>query len=136
MAEKQQPTGTGRTRTVLLALLVISAVAGGVHFASGSEEKPVAREYVDDDVVEVAPVVPASRMTGASWHSAEQVREDRAAEEETAGESILDQVEWSEDDDDRAYDKSVEETVREIDGLGIYVAPADTKKAHAKKGTK
>lgn len=35
---------------------------------------------------------------------------------------------WGEDDESRAYDKSVEETVREIDGLGVYVAPADDAK--------
>ena len=78
-------------------------------------------------------------MTGASWRSAEQVREDRAAEDEAggdAGESIFDQVQWDADDKDRAYDKSVEQTVKDIDGLGIYVAPADSakkKKAPAKK---
>jgi hypothetical protein len=134
MAEKQEPTGTGKTRTALLALLVIAGVAGAIHFLGGSEEKPAPKEFVDDDVVEVAPLVPASRMSGASWRSAEQVREDRAAEDEAAdeaGESVLDQVEW--DDEDRAYDKSVEETVKDIDGLGVYVAPADAAKKQPAK---
>ncbi|MCK6461632.1 MAG: hypothetical protein L6Q95_17255 [Planctomycetes bacterium] len=134
MAEKQEPTGTGKTRTALLALLVIAGVAGAIHFLGGSEEKPAPKEFVDDDVVEVAPLVPASRMSGASWRSAEQARDDRAAEEEAAddaGESVLEQVEW--DDEDRAYDKSVEETVKDIDGLGVYVAPADTAKKQPAK---
>jgi hypothetical protein len=138
MAEKQAPEGTGKMRSVLLAVLVIAGVAGAIHFVGGSEGKPAPKEYVDDDVVEVAPVVPAGKMSGASWHSAEQVREDRAAEEEEGaahGESILDNVQWSEDEKDRAYDKSVEETVKDIDGLGVYVAPAD-KKAPAKKPTR
>jgi hypothetical protein len=137
MAEKQEPTGTGKTRTALLALLVIAGVAGAIHFAGGSDEKAPPKEYVDDDVVEVAPLVPAGRLSGASWRSAEQIREDRAAEDEAdggAGESILDQVEWDSDTKDRAYDKSVEETVKDIDGLGVYVAPADD--AKKKKGAK
>ncbi len=137
MAEKQDLTGTGKSRTVLLGLLVIAGVAGAIHFLGGSETKPVPKEFVDDDVVEVAPLVPASRMSGASWRSAEQVRQDRAAEEEeAAGESVFDQVEWDENSEGRAYDKSVEETVRDIDGLGVYVAPADSvKKAPRKKGS-
>lgn len=139
MAEKQEPTGTGKSRSVLLAVLVIASVAGAIHFLGGSDEKPVPKEFVDDDVVEVAPLVPASRMSGASWRSAEQVREDRAAEEEgadAAGESVFDTVDWDENSEDRAYDKSVEQTVKDIDGLGVYVAPADTaKKAPRKKGS-
>jgi hypothetical protein len=137
MAAVEGSTGISKGRAALLALLVIAAVAGAIHFTGGPEEAPAAKEYVDDDVVEVAPLVPASRMSGASWRSAEQVREDRAAEDEAdveGGESVLDTVQWGEDEESRAYDKSVEETVREIDGLGVYVAPAeDAKKAPAKQ---
>ncbi len=127
MAAVQESTGIGKGRAALLALLVIAGIAGAIHFASGSEDAPAPKEFVDDDVVEVAPLVPANRMSGVSWRSSEQVREERAAEDEaaTGGESVLDKVEWGEDDESRAYDKSVEETVREIDGLGIYVAPAE-----------
>jgi hypothetical protein len=136
MAEKQEPTGTGKSRTALLALLVIAGVAGAIHFMGGSDEKAPQKEFVDDDVVEVAPLVPASRMSGASWRSAEQVREDRAAEEEEtadeSGESILNLVE-GDDGEGRAYDKSVEDTVKDIDGLGVYVAPADSVKKEPAK---
>jgi hypothetical protein len=130
MAAAQESTGIGKGRAALLALLVISAVAGAIHFWGGSREEPAPKEFVDDDVVEVAPLVPASRMSGASWRSAEQVREDRAAEDEASAgtESVLDQVQWGEDDDSRAYDRSVEETVKDIDGLGVYVAPAESAK--------
>jgi hypothetical protein len=136
MADKQEPTGTGKTRTALLALLVIAGVAGAIHFLGGPEEKSPQKEFVDDDVVEVSPLVPASRMSGASWRSAEQVREDRAAEDSEAGdsgESILDKVEWDDDGQSRAYDKSVEDTVKDIDGLGVYVAPADDAKKQPAK---
>lgn len=137
MAVAKEPTGIGRGRAVLLALLVIAGVAGAIHFVGGSGDAPAPREYVDDDVVEVAPLVPASRMTGASWRSAKQVRQDRAAEDEDApGESVLDQVQWGDDDVSRAYDKSVEDTVRDIDGLGVYVAPAETKPAQKKRAAK
>ncbi len=131
MAAAQESTGIGKGRAALLALLVIAGIAGAIHFVGRSgDEEPAPKEYVDDDVVEVAPLVPASRMSGTSWRSSEQVREDRAAEDEAsvAGESVLDKVEWSEDEESRAYDKSVEDTVREIDGLGVYVAPADDAK--------
>lgn len=135
--KEQEPTGTGRTRTALLALLVITSVAGGIHFTGGQDEKPVVREYVDDDIVEVSPIVPASRLSGASWRTSAQVREDRAAEDEIAhGESVFDHVEWGEDEEGRAYDKSVEETVRDIDGLGVYVAPVDKKAPAGKGGTR
>jgi hypothetical protein len=76
-------------------------------------------------------------MSGASWRSAEQVREDRAAAAASApesGESVFDNHEWAEDDESRAYDRSVAETVKDIEGLGIYVAPAeDAPKEPAKK---
>lgn len=135
MAAAEGSTGIGKGRAALLALLVIAAVFGAIHFTGGAEEAPAPKEFVDDDVVEVAPLVPASRMSGASWRSAEQVREDRAAEDEAdlEGESVLDKVEWGEDDESRAYDKSVEETVREIDGLGVYVAPAEQAKKEPAK---
>ncbi|MFI5403204.1 MAG: hypothetical protein ACHQ1G_09725 [Planctomycetota bacterium] len=138
MAVAQESTGMGKGRAGLLALLVIAGIAGAIHFSGGSRDEPAPKEYVDDDTVEVAPLVPASRMSGASWRSEEQVRDDREAEAEAeaavGGESVLDKVEWSEDDESRAYDKSVEETVREIDGLGVYVAPAEgAKKEPAKK---
>ena len=146
MAAAKESTGIGKGRAALLALLVITAVAGAIHLGSGSNESPPPKEYIDDDVVEVAPLVPASRMSGASWRSAEQVREDRAAVDEAAvaGDSVFDAMEWAEDDAGRAYDKSVEETVRDIEGLGVYVAPAEQapakepakapEKAPAKKG--
>jgi hypothetical protein len=142
MAAAKESTGIGKGRAALLALLVITAVAGAIHLGSGSSEEPAPKEYVVDDVVEVAPLVPASRMSGVSGRSAEQVREDRAAEDEAAvaGDSVFDKMEWAEDDASRAYDKSVEETVRDIEGLGVYVAPAEqapekepAKKAPAKK---
>ena len=125
MAAAQESTGIGKRRAVLLATLVISGIAGAIHFVGGSEEAPPPKEYVDDDVVEVSPLVPASRMSGVSWRSAEQVREERAAEAAVAGESVFDAMEWAEDDESRAYDKSVEDTVKDIDGLGVYVAPAE-----------
>lgn len=135
MAAVEGSTGIGKGRAALLALLVIASLAGAIHFMSGADEEPAPKEFVDDDVVEVAPLVPASRMSGASWRSAEQVREDRAAEDAAAeeGESVLDTVEWGEDEESRAYDKSVEETVREIDGLGVYVAPAEQAKKEPAK---
>ena len=69
MAAAKESTGIGKGRAALLALLVITAVAGAIHLGSGSSEEPAPKEYVDDDVVEVAPLVPASRMSGASWRS-------------------------------------------------------------------
>ena len=139
MAAAQESTGIGKGRAALLALLVIAGIVGAIHFMGGSKEEQAPKEYVDDDVVEVAPLVPANRMSGTSWRSAEQVREDREAEDEAsaAGESVLDKIEWGADDESRAYDKSVEETVREIDGLGVYVAPSEQpKKDPAKQAPK
>jgi hypothetical protein len=135
-AAAKEPTGIGKKRAALLALLVISVIAGAIHFAGRSEEAPPPKEYVDDDIVEVAPLVPASRMSGVSWRSAEQVREDRAVEAATLpeSESVFDKVEWAEDDESRAYDRSVAETVKDIQGLGVYVAPAE--KAPAKEPVK
>jgi hypothetical protein len=117
----------GKGRALLLGLLVIVGVVGAIQLAGGSDGEPtLPDDFIDDDVVEVSPLVPAGNMTNASWRTAEQVREDRVVEEEQDdGESILEQVQWGEDDNRRAYDKSVEETVREIDGLGVYVAPAE-----------
>jgi len=123
-----------KRRAILLTLFVVVAIGAAIHLAGGSEE-PAAmpEEFVDEDVVEVSPLVPTGSMTSASWRSAEQVREDRAAEdleaeENGGGESILDQVEWGDDAARREYDKTVEETVSEIDGLGVYIAPPEKAK--------
>jgi hypothetical protein len=128
--------GLGKGRALLLGLLVIVAVVGAIQLAAGpTEERTMPDEFVDDDIVEVAPLVPTGNLTGASWRTAEQVRAERAAQdEEGGGESVFEHVQWGEDDDLRAYDKSVEQTVREIDGLGVYVAPAET--PAKKKGAK
>jgi hypothetical protein len=130
--------GIGKGRALLLGLLVVVAVVGAICFAGSSGEGPkMPDEFVDEDVVEVSPMVPAGNLSNASWRTAEQIREDRAAdeadEEANGGESVFENVEWAEDDHRRAYDKSVEETVREIDGLGVYVAPVEEAKKPAKK---
>ena len=138
MASNQPVAGMDKRRAILLTLFVVVAIGAAIHLASGSDE-PAAMpdEFVDEDVVELSPLIPTGNMTSASWRTAEQVREDRAAEdleaEEGGGDSIFDDVEWGEDEERREFDKTVEETVREIDGLGVYIAPPEKDKKDAGK---
>jgi len=128
-----------KRRAILLTLFVVVAIGAAIHLAGGSEEpSTMPEEFVDEDVVEVSPLVPTGSMTSASWRSAEQVREDReaedlAVEENGAGESLLEQVEWGDDQARREYDRTVEKTVAEIDGLGVYIAPPEKAKKDGAK---
>jgi len=133
--EKDQPQGLGKSRALLLAALVVVVTAAAIHFVGGSgSEKPAQATEVDDGVVEVSPVLPAGNISSASWRSAEQRRVDQAAEqaEDGGSTSILEQVRWSEDEKQHRYDKSIEKTVSDIQGLGIYVAPLEDAKKDEK----
>jgi len=126
--ENDQPQGLDKRRALLLAILVVVITGAVIFLLSGGESKqPAEAVEVDDGVVEVSPVLPTGNISSASWRSAEQRRADLEAEqaEDTGTTSILDQVKWGEDEKQRRYDKSVEKTVHDIQGLGIYVAPLE-----------
>ena len=123
--------GLGKTRALLLGAFVV-VVTGAAMFLMGGEDKDgqAAPEAADDGVVIVSPAVPTANMVSASWRTGEQREKDAAVAEETEEEteSLLDTIEWADDDGRREYEKSIERTMSEIHGLGVYVAPLDEDK--------
>jgi len=122
----------GHTRALLLgAMVVLGTIAIILSFGSsdGAEETEITQEAPEDAVVELSPMVPASAMTSASWRDGSNPRQaaaDAEAADADFGEStsMLDGVEFGDEGDKRRrYEKSVEKTVSEIEGLGVYIAP-------------
>ena len=125
--------GMGHTRALLLGLLVVLATIGVVLSLSGGDaggETETTQDAPEEAVVEVTPLLPSSAIAGASWHDASDPRQAAADEaaaaaaDEGAFTSMLDAVDFGDEGDKRRrYEKSVEKTVSEIEGLGIYIAP-------------
>jgi hypothetical protein len=120
----------GKTRALLLGVLVVLATVAVISTFGGNDvadENVAGPEPAEDAVVEVTPLIPSNAITSASWRNGDDPRQ-AAADPEAAGEdegestSILDQVGF-ENDNRRRYEKSVEKTVSDIKGLGVYVAP-------------
>jgi hypothetical protein len=133
----------GQTRALLLGVLVVLGTIGVIMTFSGDDavdETNTAPEPADEAVVEVTPLLPSRAITAASWRDGSNPRQAAAeAEVEAAREptSLLDSVEWGDEGDKRRrYEKSVEKTVGDIQGLGVYIAPetdADEPKSKKKK---
>ncbi|MHC4576954.1 MAG: hypothetical protein ACYTFD_20500 [Planctomycetota bacterium] len=128
-----------RTRALLLGALVVAVTFGAIQLLSGEdpEEAAAAQEAADDGVVEVAPVVPTEAIVSASWRTEEERRraEDAVVEDEDA--SLLEGVVFGKAGEKRErYEKSVEEMVDDVEGLGVYVAPADHEEDEGKKDGK
>lgn len=131
----------GKTRALLLGVLVVLATIAVISTLGGDDavdENATTPEAADEAVVEVTPLLPSKAITAASWHDGDDPRQAAAnaeAEERDEGEStsLLDRVEFG-DDKRRKYEKSVEKTVSNIEGLGVYVAPeTDVDKSKKKK---
>ncbi len=121
----------GNGKTLILGSVVVAAtvaamlllrkdegeVGGAGGAAAGAEAEPL----------EIAPLVPHGRITEASWATSARTPDDEP-------DSALDLV--TEHDRDREQEvranASLEETVRPIEGLGVYIAPAEETKAPGK----
>ncbi|MHC4133471.1 MAG: hypothetical protein ACYTDU_05680 [Planctomycetota bacterium] len=118
----------GQTRALLLGVLVVLATIGVVLTFSGddaADETLAVPEPADDAAVEVSPLLPSRAITAASWRD-DEFRQAVADAEAGEGEStsLFDGVEFGDEGDKRRrYEKSVEKTVGDIQGLGVYVAP-------------
>jgi len=118
----------GKSRALLLGVLVVLATIGVISTLGGDDapdENVTTPEAVDEAVVEVTPLLPSKAITAASWHDEDNSRQaaaDAAAADEGESTSLLDGVDFG-DDKSRRYEKSVEKTVSDIQGLGVYVAP-------------
>jgi hypothetical protein len=107
---------------VLATIGVIVTVSGD----KAADKPQAAPEAADEAVVEVTPLLPSQAITSASWHDSEDARQAAvdAEAEQAESTSLLDGVEFGDEGDKRRrYEKSVEETVSDIQGLGVYVAP-------------
>jgi hypothetical protein len=139
----QNSSRMGQTRALLLGVLVVLGTIGVILTFSGddaADETNAAQEPADEAVVEVTPLLPSEAITAASWHDGSNPRQAAAEEEAEAARvptSLLDSVEWGDEGDKRRrYEKSVEKTVSDIQGLGVYIAPetdADESKTKKKK---
>jgi len=119
-------TKSGRSRTsILMALLVVVATATAIYLLGNDvgDDRENAAPVVQD-ALEVTPGIPDGAIVSASWRADDGSKEAAAPEsdDEGASTSLLDGVEWGDESDRRErFEKSLEETVREIHGLGVYV---------------
>ncbi len=124
--------GTGKT--AILGLLVVAATVAAIVLLrkeGDSEGGAGGAAAKAAEPVEIAPLVPHGRITSNSWSTSAD-----GPEEDEGDESDLDLV--SHHDRDREEEaraaKSLEATVREVEGLGVYIAPAEESKAPGKSG--
>ncbi|MHC4972671.1 MAG: hypothetical protein ACYTG3_10100 [Planctomycetota bacterium] len=121
----------GGSRALLLGVLVVLGTIAVIISFRGDDavdETQAAPEPADEAVVEVTPLLPSRAITAASWRDEDNTDPRLAAAEAEAEEaesaSLLDGVEFGDEGDKRRrYEKSVEKTVSDIEGLGVYVAP-------------
>ena len=129
MARRSEPKE--KSRFWLPALLVVVATTGAVILVGGgdSEGEPTTAvtEPVPDDVLEIQPMVPRGKLMDASWRKGDGAEPDPQPEEDEfaaffKGEENLDPFGEEARGRQRA-DEALKETVRDIQGLGVYVAP-------------
>jgi hypothetical protein len=129
MARRPEPKE--KSRFWLPALLVVVATAGAVILIGGgdSDDEPsnTATEPVPDDVLEIQPMVPRGKLMDASWRKDDGAKPAPQPEEDEyaaffKGEENLDPF-GDEARGRKRADEALKETVRDIQGLGVYVAP-------------
>jgi hypothetical protein len=123
-------TGLGARKALLLGGLVVVATCGAILLFGGGaaaeapSDEPV---VVEEEVLEVHPLVPEGAIKSASWHKA-GAEPEHGHDPDAAGAttSLIEASGLGKDDekDERAR-KSLEEVVRKVNGLGVYVAPAE-----------
>jgi len=118
---------TGARNTWLLALFILVGTGGAMYWlkGDGAQDAQTSRPEAapQEEVIDVTPLVPHGRIVSASWNGAGTAR----AGSEDSARSVLDQVDWSTFGEDAErktrFKESLEETVKDVDGLGVYVAP-------------
>jgi len=123
----------GQSRALLLAMLVVVGTGGAIFVMGRGESDEAAPQKVEEapeqEALEVTPLLTPGAIKTASWRE-EGEEEAPEGSNLTVGreESLLDRL-GDEDDMDSRFEKSLETTVEPINGLGVYVAPAEKKKA-------
>lgn len=133
---KTEVQGTGMRTTLLLAVLVIAATAGVMMLvrpatdgegADGGASKGVAAEPL-----EIMPLVSSGSIAESSWSNSNRERPADRMGEEASPLDLVSMPDSDREEEERAK-KSLEETVRNIEGLGIYVAPAESANTNGQK---
>ena len=128
MSKHQLPGGR---RVLLLALLGIAAVAGVIAWPGGSSEAdaaaPASKAPATETTFEIKPVLMRGTIASASWRDGPA---DATRVEDEQDSSARRNPLW---EDARAterrekYERSIEDTVAPLEGLGVYVAPAESR---------
>jgi len=137
-ATSKSKTDSGRTRLLLLSLFVVVGTGGAIMLLGGGEEAPAAGKGpdLDQEVIEITPLVPAESLAGASWHQRDSGARVRKPDKDAGSTSLLDDYEFHRGDEGERkerYEKSLEEKMNAIHGLGVYAAPAEKKPAKKAK---
>ena len=114
-------------RTVLLVLLVVAASVGAIVMVEGrkSQDEEDAARKEREEPIQVDPLLLTGNITNASWRGREETGSDEGTEEA---------FDWSAHDRDdfggdtaksERFDATLEETVKPLDGLGIFVGKAE-----------
>lgn len=127
-------TGMGARKALLLGGGVVVATIGVILLfgngtaAEGQADGPI---DVEEEVLEVQPLVPQGAISTASWHKGGAAKPATGQDPDAgAGEttSLIEASGLGKDDEREARaQKSLEEVVRRVNGLGVYVAPAEEK---------
>ncbi|MEM8885538.1 MAG: hypothetical protein AAGD14_15845 [Planctomycetota bacterium] len=116
---------------LLLGALIIAATVGGMIWVSGGDDETEAQasenKPVDENVIEVEPMVPQGRIASASWRTGETAT---PSESEAETVSLLDSVEWgnlngSDDARKKRNEESLRKAMSQLNGLGVVVAEED-----------
>ena len=127
-------TGLGARKALLLGGLVVVATCGAILlFGAGAAAEAPADQpiVVEEEVLEVHPLVPQGAIRSASWHTDGGVEPPPSHDPDASGGETTSLIEASglgqDDERDARARKSLEEVVRRVNGLGVYVAPAEEK---------
>lgn len=113
--------------TWLMAVLVVAGTAGAMLWIGKGDPEQGPQSSgpgaAAEEPIEVEPIVPHGRIVSASWHSEDAQRRG----EVDPTQSVLDQVDWDKFGEDgerkKRLEESLRDTVKDVDGLGVYVAP-------------
>ena len=118
-ARKKDVAEAGARKYLLLAALVIVTTTGTIYALGTGKEEAAEEEIliVDTEVLEIAPLIPPGSLSKASWNLNAAPEPEEYEGDETY--SVLEEYEARNGGAKR--DRSLEKTVSEIHGLGIYV---------------
>ena len=110
--------------TPVLAFFVVLGTGTAIYLLNQDDPEPRGEELQVEEIVEIAPALPRVSLVPDSVPA-----EPGEPEDAGGNSSLLEGFEWQDDRDRRRrFEKSLEKTISEVEGLGVYVEPPPKKK--------